>query len=94
MNLYPTADNKREMGESVLRSGIGVAGMEWLESAAAQDAGTLDEYRAAVKAWEAAKPRARDFVPAKVRRALVEREAAELERARSEVERIWGPHLK
>jgi hypothetical protein len=91
MNLYPTAENKREMGESVLRSGIGVsAGMEWLESAAAQDAGTLDEYRAAVKAWEAAKPRARDFVPAKVRRALVEREAAELARARSEVARIWG----
>jgi hypothetical protein len=92
MDLYPTADDKRQMGESVLQFSVR-AGMEWLERAEAQDAGVLDDYKAALKEWEARKPRARDFVPFEVRRALKEREAAELKRTRAEAIELWGPLL-
>jgi hypothetical protein len=87
--LYSTPESKREMGESVLASDVR-RGMEWLEAAAAQEAGVEGEFRAALRAWEARRPRARDFVPPDVRRSLVEREARELQRAREEVRAIWG----
>jgi hypothetical protein len=92
MNLYPTPEDKRKMGESVLSFDLRL-GMQWLESAAAQEAGRLDEYKAAVKEWEARRPRARDFVPFEVQNALKDRERLERRRARREMIDIWGPVL-
>jgi hypothetical protein len=92
MDLYPTPEDKRRMGESVLSFDLQL-GMQWLESAAAQEAGRLDEYKAAVKEWEARRPRARDFVPFEVQNALKDRERLERRRARREMIDIWGPVL-
>jgi hypothetical protein len=87
MEIYPTPEDKRRMGERVLTFDVR-AGMDWLEAAAAQEAGTTAEYKAALQAWKASKPRARDFVPADVRQELEDREAKELARARAEFEAL------
>lgn len=88
--MFTTPESRRKFGEIFWESDPNAA-VAWIARAYLEERGGLSEFEAARDAWEAARPREVNFMPARDAIPLLERRDAALEKLRSEFERTWGP---